>query len=535
MENEALLFILNYENSVKELYKQSALSNFKATISGEPADYQKAGEFQLKLEKFYSNKKQFEKIFELKKSENIKDPIIKRQIDLIYNSYAGNQFDSTLLEEIIALSTKIEQTFSTYRAEINGKKVTDNQVDEILKKSIDSAELKTAWEASKNIGETVAADVIELVKLRNKAATQLGYDNFHEMSLSLSEQSVEEIDSIFDKLDEYIKVPFAKLKQETDSFLAQHYGVNNKELMPWHYQDKFFQQGPNIYKTNLDKYFEESDISEITKNYYRTIGIDIADLFEKSDLFEKEGKYQHAYCTHIDRDGDVRVVCNIKPNRQWMSTMLHEFGHAAYDKYLSQKLPWTLRQPAHIFTTEAIAIMFGRMAANAEWLKDVMKISDMEKGKINEDCTNSLRMEQIIFSRWVQVVYRFEKELYNNPDQDLNLLWKQLVEKYQLLKMPEGRNKADWAAKIHIALYPAYYHNYMLGELLASQLYYYIKDKVLKADSKSVSFYEKKDAGNYLINLFMSYGSLYRWDKLIETATGEKLNPKYFAEQFVNK
>ncbi|MCK7529636.1 MAG: hypothetical protein MZV63_00520 [Marinilabiliales bacterium] len=39
----------------------------------------------------------------------------------------------------------------------------------------------------------------------------------------------------------------------------------------------------------------------------------------------------------------------------------------------------------------------------------------------------------------------------------------------RLLAKPEGRNMPDWATKIHVALYPCYYHNYLLGELLASQ------------------------------------------------------------------
>ena len=37
--------------------------------------------------------------------------------------------------------------------------------------------------------------------------------------------------------------------------------------------------------------------------------------------------------------------------------------------------------------------------------------------------------------------------------------------------LAEGRAAApDWAAKIHIATNPVYYHNYMLGEMMASQL-----------------------------------------------------------------
>ena len=87
----------------------------------------------------------------------------------------------------------------------------------------------------------------------------------------------------------------------------------------------------------------------------------------------------------------------------------------------------------------------------------------------------------MVFSRWAQVMFRFEKSMYEDPDQDLNRRWWELVEKYQLLKMPAGRNEPDWAAKIHIALYPCYYHNYLLGELLASQLLYHIAGPVLKS------------------------------------------------------
>ena len=108
----------------------------------------------------------------------------------------------------------------------------------------------------------------------------------------------------------------------------------------------------------------------------------------------------------------------------------------------------------------------------------------------------------MVFSRWAQVMFRFEKSMYENPDQDLNRRWWELAEKYQLLKMPAGRNEPDWAAKIHIALYPCYYHNYLLGELLASQLLYHIAGQVLKsADVEDQSFAGRPEVGRYLIDV----------------------------------
>ena len=70
--------------------------------------------------------------------------------------------------------------------------------------------------------------------------------------------------------------------------------------------------------------------------------------------------------------------------------------------------------------------------------------------------------------------------------------------------------------------------------MLASQLYYYILEKVLgKKFPEDESFAGKEEVGKYLKHLFFEYGALYKWDKLIEKATAEKLTPEYYARQFV--
>ncbi len=525
-------FIEQYESKIIELSKQTAISYFNASISGRPEDYQKSSELQLELSKIFTNKNDFALLKKFKESGEVKEEHKKRQLELIFNAYAANQFDETLLKQIISLSTKVEETFVTHRAEINGKTLTDNEVDDILINSKNQEALEKIWCASKVIGTIVSKDVLSLVKMRNEAAKQLGYKNYHSMSLELSEQSADEIENLFDELDELTRNTFLKLKNEIDLYLCEKHSIDISQLMPWHYQDKFFQQGPKIYKVELDLFFKEKNIEEITKQYFDGIGLNIDDLILKSDLYEKAGKYQHAYCTDIDKCGDVRVVCNIKPNHRWMSTMLHEFGHAAYDKFINQNLPWSLRDPAHTFTTETIAMFFGRFASNNIWLKDVLGISAEEANNISDACYNSLRLEQLVFSRWVQVMYRFEKTMYENPDQDLNAEWWHLVEKYQGLKKPFGRNNADWASKIHIALYPAYYHNYMLGELLASQLFSYIKTNILNK-GESESFNGNVNVGEYLKNEFFTYGSSLRWNELIKNATKDELSPKFYASQFV--
>jgi peptidyl-dipeptidase A len=534
MTQEFNKFITNFESKAAPAYKNYAQAYFTATISGKTEDYDNSSNLQIKYNKIYSNKEDFALLKKIKESNLIKDKLLNRQLDVLYRAYSKYQVDEAKLEAIIKLGTEIENRFSTFRAEVGGKKLTDNQIEESLKSSTDSKSLEETWLASKKIGKVVADDIIKLVKMRNETARELGYSNYHEMSLKLAEQDPNDIDRIFDDLYERTKIVFSQVKNQMDDFLAKRYRISKDELMPWHYQNRFFQEAPKIYSVDLDSYYKDKDIVELTRSYYKGIGLQIDDMIAKSDLFEKEGKYQHAYCTDIDRLGDVRVVCNVKPNYNWMGTMLHEYGHAVYSKNIDKNLPWILREEAHTFTTEAIAMLFGRFASNPQWLTDVVGISQTEKEKIANASFNSLRLEQLVFSRWAQVVYRFEKSMYENPDQDLNKLWWDLVEKYQLLKRPENRNEPDWASKIHIALYPAYYHNYMLGELLASQLSFYINKNLLGSnDPMNQSFNGKIEVGKYLKDQIFTEGNMLYWNGLIEKATGEKLTAKYFAQQFI--
>ncbi|OFX81233.1 MAG: hypothetical protein A2X12_00605, partial [Bacteroidetes bacterium GWE2_29_8] len=512
-------FIKEYESKVIPLVKQSSLAYFEASISGKDEDYQKSADMQIEITKIFSNKALFEKIKTIKESEKITNEVDKRRVEVLYNAFLSNQVDTNQLKEIINLQTEVEKKFSTFRADVAGKKLTDNEIEDILRMSKDSKKLEEAWRSSKKVGTLVSDDVIKLAKKRNEIAKSLGYDNYHQMSLMLSEQNPKEIEKIFDELDALTKDTYIKVKSEMDAILAKELNIKPEQLMPWHYQNRFFQEAPKIYNVDLDKYYQKANIEKITKDYYNGIGLPIDDILAKSDLYEKPNKYQHAYCIDIDNEGDVRVLCNIKPNFNWMGTMLHEFGHAAYDKYIDSTLPYDLRNPAHTFTTEAIAMIFGRLASNSEWMKGMINISDKEVQEIKQPAFNSLKLQQIVFSRWSQVMFRFEKSLYENPDQDLNRLWWDLVEKYQMIKRPSDTKEADWASKIHIASSPCYYHNYLLGELLASQLNHYITVNIIKSkDFNNQSFVGNKEVGKYLIEKVFKPGSKYQWNKMIELA-----------------
>jgi peptidyl-dipeptidase A len=529
MEDRLKEFISAYETRVTPLYRDAALASWNANITGKDSDWNKSEKASFELAKIYTDTAAFSELKELKESGEVKDSLLSRQLDILYNNYLGGQVDTALLAEQIRMETGISKKYSNFRAQVNGKELTDNEVESILRNSSDTKELQAVWEAHKMIGPLVADDIIDLVKHRNKIARETGFNDYHEMSLKLSGQEPAEVTLIFDELDELTKDDFASLKNDIDEFLAKRDKIKVSDLGPWHYQNRYFQEAPEIYSVDFDNYYENQDPVRLAAKFYDGIGLNVDAILAKSDLYEKPGKNQHAFSIDIDRSGDVRTLDNVKPDSYWMNTMLHELGHGVYSYYTDRTLPFTLRDAAHPFTTEAVANMFGRLATDPGWLKDMGLIDETERARIEDVSKKALRLQMVVFSRWAQVMYRFEDAMYENPDQDLNNLWWNLVGQYQLLEKPEGRNMPDWATKIHIALYPCYYHNYLLGELLASQWYHYLTTNI----TGNPSFVGDKAVGDYMRERVFMPGARYYWNEMIERSTGEKLTAKYFAEQFI--
>lgn len=533
-EKEMQNFIDDYVAHVQPLYKKAALANWEAATTGKQESYEKYAALELELRQIHSDPAKFAQLKRLKDSKAVEAPLLARQLDVLYNAYLPNQIDTTLLEQIVQKSSHVEQKFSTFRGEMNGKKVSNNEIEGILKNETDSSIRKQAWLAGKQVGEKVADDVIELAKLRNAGAQKLGFPNYHSMSLYATEQNIEELDQVFADLADLTDEPFAQLKNELDTILADMYGVGVDGLMPWHYHDPFFQETPLVYSINLDSYYADKDVVELARQFFAGINMDVGSILENSDLYEREGKNPHAFCTNIDRQGDVRILCNVKNNERWMETMLHELGHGVYDKFNDRSVPYILREPAAAFTTEAIAMFFGRLSRNANWMHGMLELSDEERDAIAQVADKYMQLKQLIFARWAKVMYNFEKEFYADPDQDLNALWWKLVERYQMVQKPAGRDEPDWAAKIHVAIYPVYYHNYLLGELFASQLHHYIITNILAMEpDAAVSYINQVHVGDYLKEKVFEPGATAPWNMMIENATGEPLTATYFVQQFV--
>jgi len=525
-------FILDYETEVKPLETAMSKAWWDANTTGKDEDFAKKEALENRYNQLLSSPDQFAQLKALE-SVDLGDSQLNRQIHLLYLDYLDKQVDVDLLNRMSNKSNEIEKKFNVFRAQVGDKTYTASEVREVLLESRDSAVRKQVWEAAKQVGAVVAANLRELVQLRNQAAHKLGFADYHVMKLELNEQSQADVLALFDQLDELTRTPFAVAKQEIDERLAKQYNIAVESLRPWHYHDPFFQEPQSVYDADLDGPFRQADILGICRDFYRGIGLPIEDVLERSDLYEKPGKSPHAFCTDIDREGDVRVLANIKPNEYWMSTMLHELGHAVYSsKNIPADVPYILRTDAHILATEGVAMMFERFCTDSTWLSAYgVEIPD---AKAYDAASRRQRRDKLlIFSRWCQVMLRFEVAMYKNPEQNLSQLWWDLVEEYQLVHRPEGRDAPDFASKIHVVSAPAYYHNYMMGELFACQVHAAIVSDLKLGDEARSAIYTRNPAvGNFMKEKVFGPGRELPWSELTRHATGAELNAKAFAAEF---
>lgn len=449
------------------------------------------------------------------------DPILDRQIRLTALAFRGYQADGDLLQRIVAAESELEGLFTRFRAQVDGRPVSDNDLRTVLEQDTDSGRRRRAWEASKQVGAQAAAGVRALAELRNQAARQMGAADHFELALALQELEPAPLLQLLDGLEAQTRQPFVEAKAALDQDLARRFGVARQNLRPWHYSDPFFQEAPPA-ALDLDRFFAGHDAAALARTFYAGLGLDADPILARSDLYERAGKQQHAYCIDIDRAGDVRALLNIRPGERWTETTLHELGHGLYDRGHDAALPWLLRTPAHISTTEAIAMLFGRQTKDAAFLTEVAGVPAGEAAAAAAALAQHLRLGKLIFVRWALVVVRFERALYADPAADLDALWWSLVEDLQGLARPSGRHEPDWAAKIHVATVPVYYQNYILGELTASQL----------LAALGTPLVGRREVGAWLQERIFAPGARWRWDELLRRATGEPLTPRHFLTQF---
>jgi peptidyl-dipeptidase A len=527
-EQQARAWMEAHAARVSVLERTANLAAWNAAVTGEEEALRRSADARGELRRLYSDEAEAATVRELLGPGVVSDPTLRRELRLTELRYVENQLPASVIDDLTARESELERIFYTFRPDFEGTPASNNELVKVLREERDGTRRRAAWEASKKIGAEVAPRLRELVARRNEAARGQGFESYYSMHLGLEEIDEAVLFAALDDFRERSDAPFARMRAELDEVLARKRGVSPDELFPWHWEDFFGQEAPGVGEVDLDPLFQGVSLERLSGDYFASVGLPVEDVIARSDLYERPGKDQHAFCTDIDREGDVRVLCNLRETERWAGTMLHELGHAAYDKFLPPSLPFMLRRAGHTLLTEATAMFMGRLPRDPAWLRSELGVElDPERER---DIRRQQDWSMLVSTRWMLVMVYFERELYRDPERgDLNSLWWDLVESIQLIRRPPGRDEPDWASKLHLSLAPVYYHNYLLGEFAASQFRGAIRERAGGA-------YPPRDPaiGEFFRDRLFALGATRPWDELMQEATGAPLATRWFLEDFVS-
>src|SRR3989344_4182458 len=517
-EKEFQSFLENFIPPVAVAKKRNALAEWGLYTNKSEEAEKECVNATMAHEMLFTDRQIYEELTGYQRSKEIKNLLLKRQLDGLVRAFKGSMLPPELIEEMALIHSELEGVIAGFRPVLDGKEISDNDLKLILENEKDIGLRKRAWEASKQVGLAVAPLGLQMVHLNNKAARHLGYPNYFRMALELDELDIRTIFGFFDQQLVRSEEHWRQTSGQIRSELAKKFSVPESEIGPWAWSDPFGHEDPLADHESRNKILDGRDVIADVTRFYESMGFDIRPVLARSDLYEKPNKSQHAFCFSMDRGQDVRILANVKPTWYWFDTMFHESGHAVHDISLDQGLPWLLRTCSHTITTEAAARIPEYYGNHGMTIKALLRLSD-EWDPILNEITEGYKRAQLLFSRWGNVVTRFEQALYEEPGQNLQNLWWSLVERYQNIRRPAGReNAADWACKVHITTSPGYYQNYLLAYVMASQVRAKLRDV-----TKDQTIFNEKAAGDFLKNNFFALGDRYPWYELVEKITGKPL------------
>ena len=216
----ARAFVHEHEAKIQPLEIEIGHKWWNANVSGKDEDFAAKEQAENKLNDALSDQQQFARLKRIHDGQ-VADNVLRRQINVLYLQYLEKQVDPALMKRMTSRANTIEKAFNVFRAPVGEKTLTDGEVRQVLQKSKDAGERKQVWEASKKVGANVETDLRDLVRLRNDAATQLGFADYHVLQLHLSELKQADVLKLFDELDTLTREPFARAKGEIDAKLAK--------------------------------------------------------------------------------------------------------------------------------------------------------------------------------------------------------------------------------------------------------------------------------------------------------------------------
>lgn len=435
-----------------------------------------------------------------KLTEDKKHPILRRLVrwgHLLIDAQARHR------PEIYRLRTEIDTQIVTFRPTLEGQTISRTEQRHILRTDPDRERRKAAWLADAPLAQSIAEDTRELMRRRNRIAQELGYSDYVALSLTTDETERSFILETFLELEETTHDIYKNVLDRCRRV------IGTKDLRPWDipyalekltgFPDELFPR---------DRLIDE--VTAVLQNLgFRKAQLQIPVTFIDIPF--------GGLCFAIRPPDDVRILANPRDGHTYYVTMFHEFGHALHARHIPADLSPILKYEPGCFN-EGMACAIGRLAADPEWLAE----RDLSTVAIQR-FRRSWAAIMIHRLRSMMALATFEYRAYEDLDQDLDALWREIHESFLLV--PYDINPG-WAASPFWVSHPVYYQNYVLAEVIASQILTNIRGRFR-------ALYNDRRVGPFIARRYFQPACTLPWLQKIRRVTGHPLSTKALINDLV--
>jgi oligoendopeptidase F len=208
---------------------------------------------------------------------------------------------------------------------------------------------------------------------------------------------------------------------------------------------------------------------------------------------------------------EIKMLVSKHKGVLFADTILHESGHALHFTFV-QEPTFILRDNYPPPMDEGLGQTMSLMLFRPEIATGVYGLSPDEARALRE----RRRLETNYAMRALMVQSEFELDAYDNPDQDLDVLYDRICAKFLDVDCHQSKT---WGFDPFYAAIPIYQQNYVLAEMFAYQVHHTL-------DQKFGTNWGRQ-AGSYLHDNFLIRGGSLTLDQIMREGTGEGLTAEY--------
>ncbi len=305
----------------------------------------------------------------------------------------------------------------------------------------------------------------KLIKLRNRQARTLGYDNFIQMGydrLGRNCYGPQKVAAFREQIKAYIVPVVSALKEaqkkriDVDKICLYDNGVMFKEgnVNPKCGSDELLASAIEMYK----------EMSRETAEF-----ISFMEGNELYDLLSKEGKAPGGYCTEFSAYKAPFIFSNFNGTSGDVEVLTHEAGHALAYYVAARKgiIPDYISPTIEACEVHSMSMEF----LTAPWHERFF-------GDQTERYEYYHAADALNFIPYGCMVDEFQHIMYENENltpEERNQVWLKLETEYRphldLSDMPFYGRGGGWQHQLHIYLYPLYYIDYCMAQTVAFQFF----------------------------------------------------------------